>query len=498
MTADNTATPISICIISSASDPFSLCFLDVARYFRYHLSKAGLEVRSGISKNRLYNGHVNIVFGAHMASDLGMFRNYSCIFVNLEQLGSTGKKVAPAYLDLLSKSYRIDYDPSNSDALAVADQSKSCIATLGYAEYLAKQSTAIPLEERPIDILFYGAINEKRKAILQTVASSGTKITVVNGLFGPERDAIVAQSKLVLNISFYDKGTFEQVRIFQCLSLGTPVLSLLDQNTTNIPEAYQDSVFYTSPDYLAGFTTNYFKTDRFYEDARTKLDIFSHHNSFLGLEDILNLLYQAASDLPSYNPASAWRETPRINIGSGRKYMNGWLNIDINPDTSPDLVLDLAQPDLEFPIDANSETLGDFRLKEDSVDLIVADNVIEHIDNLTTFMTNCLRLLREKGRMVIIVPYHRSNTAWQDPTHVKAFNENSWIYYADWFWYLGWFAHRFSILSCEFLNMQEQVTTNQSDIHFMRVNLEKVQTTPAEKNIARLQRGDFGPLPFDD
>ncbi len=489
---------VSICVISSAGDPFSLCFLDVARYFRYHLSKAGLDVRNGISKNRLYNGYVNIVFGAHMASGIDMFRNYACVFVNLEQLGSTGKKVSTSYLDLLSKCYRIDYDPSNSNALDIADQSKSCIATLGYAEYLAKQSTAMPLEDRPIDILFYGAINEKRKAILQSIANAGVKITIINGLFGPERDDIVAQSKLVLNVSFYDKGTFEQVRIFQCLSLGTPVLSLLDQNTTNIPKAYQDSVFYASPDELVSFTTNYFKTDQFYKDSRKKLNIFSHHNTFPGLADILNLLSQAASDLPAYNPASAWMAAPKINIGSGKKYMNGWLNIDINPDTSPDLVLDLSEPDLEFPIDATSETLGEFKLKENSVDLIVADNVIEHINNLTAFMTNCLRLLQEKGRMVIIVPYHRSNTAWQDPTHVKAFNENSWIYYADWFWYLGWFTHRFSILSCEFLNMQEQVTTNQSDIHFMRVNMEKIQTTPAERNVARLQRGDFGPLPCDD
>ena len=28
---------------------------------------------------------------------------------------------------------------------------------------------------------------------------------------------------------------------------------------------------------------------------------------------------------------------------------------------------------------------------------------------------------------------------------VRAMNENSWLYYRDWFWYLGWFEHRFAV-----------------------------------------------------
>ncbi len=39
--------------------------------------------------------------------------------------------------------------------------------------------------------------------------------------------------------------------------------------------------------------------------------------------------------------------------------------------------------------------------------------------------------------------------AWQDPTHVRAFNEKSWLYYTDWSWYLGW-KDRFYLQSMEF------------------------------------------------
>ena len=49
------------------------------------------------------------------------------------------------------------------------------------------------------------------------------------------------------------------------------------------------------------------------------------------------------------------------------------------------------------------------------------------------------------GAMRIGVPYDLSWGAWQDPTHVRAFNERSWLYYTDWHWYLGWAEARFDM-----------------------------------------------------
>jgi hypothetical protein len=63
-------------------------------------------------------------------------------------------------------------------------------------------------------------------------------------------------------------------------------------------------------------------------------------------------------------------------------------------------------------------------------------------------MTNCKELLRVGGQMRIHVPYDLSLGAWQDPTHVRAFNENSWKYYTEWHWYLGW-PDRFELTTLE-------------------------------------------------
>jgi hypothetical protein len=51
--------------------------------------------------------------------------------------------------------------------------------------------------------------------------------------------------------------------------------------------------------------------------------------------------------------------------------------------------------------------------------------------------------------MLVGVPYDMSYGAWQDPTHVRAFNERSWLYYTDWHWYLGWTEARFDLQSLE-------------------------------------------------
>jgi hypothetical protein len=106
-------------------------------------------------------------------------------------------------------------------------------------------------------------------------------------------------------------------------------------------------------------------------------------------------------------------------------------------------------------------------------------------------MRNCLDLLRAGGQMVIEVPYEKSLGAWQDPTHVRAMNEHSWLYYTDWFWYLGWFEHRFAVREFKWLN-EKLGPCAKAEAAFMAVTLEKIPTTVAERMTARTMQPDFG------
>ena len=80
-------------------------------------------------------------------------------------------------------------------------------------------------------------------------------------------------------------------------------------------------------------------------------------------------------------------------------------------------------------------------------------------------------------------------TAWQDPTHVRALNRNSWLYYTDWFWYLGWLEHRFVLSRYETLDERLQ-PCEAGRAAFMRVVLTKAETSLRERMTARTMRAD--------
>ena len=124
-----------------------------------------------------------------------------------------------------------------------------------------------------------------------------------------------------------------------------------------------------------------------------------------------------------------------LNLGSGKDWQEDCLNADIQASKDPDWLLDITK----VPWGETIRTrLGELEIKRGMFDVILANDVLEHILDLVTAMTNCKDLLKVGGEMRIHVPYDLSLGAWHDPTHVRAFNENSWRYYTDWHWYLNW------------------------------------------------------------
>ena len=124
-----------------------------------------------------------------------------------------------------------------------------------------------------------------------------------------------------------------------------------------------------------------------------------------------------------------------LNLGSGKDFRQDCLNADIQAIKNPDWVLDITKVPWEETI---STRFGEIKVEQGMFTKIIANDVLEHIPDLVKAMTNCKDLLVEGGEFHIQVPYDLSLGAWQDPTHVRAFNENSWLYYTDWHWYLGW------------------------------------------------------------
>ena len=297
-----------------------------------------------------------------------------------------------------------------------------------------------------------------------------------------------------MNGSFYDSGRFEQVRVSHSLSLGAPVVSIYGQ-IDNFPEAFAGSIFGVRDADLERFFTEEFGKPAFYARAREHLAAFAR---FDPSDDYAAMAQFCAEWFAAFRgavPPSPWRPT-RLNLGSGKDYKLGWLNLDILEGSEPDLVLDLAKP-VSLPLESRTRFGSELVLEAGQLEAVYANNVLEHVGDLPCLMTNLLALLREGGECEIEVPYEKALSAWQDPTHVRAMNENSWIYYTDWFWYLGWFEHRFELVKAEWLDAEVK-PCGKPDAAFMRVRLRKMPTTLRERMVARMMRPDFGGIPEDD
>ena len=484
--------PINIVILQPKGYVHSLGLVDHARYFRYQFRRLGANV--SVLKNRLREDAVNVVFGAHLGFPSELLKRHACVFVNLEQLGHGGAKLSPQYLELLRTNMVVDYELANTQFYA--HDAAMPVIHFGYAPYLKSQAQqATALSERPIDLLFFGSINERRKAFLSKVSATGAKIKVIEQpLYGKERDEVVRTAKAVLNCHYYETNRFEQARAFHSMSLGTPVISERTPQT-QAPDFYDDTVFWLDEDMpVETFFAGYFGSQQYFADAAAKLGRFAQQDSL----PVYAVAMRAIADY--WDTWQAQRDTTplvprRINLGSGKDYMLGWLNVDILERAQPDLVLDLSQP-VEFPLATTSLHGTPLCLMEGEVEQVYANNVLEHVPDLPALMANILRLLKVGGQFMVEVPYEHALTAWQDPTHVRALNERSWIYYTDWFWYLGWMDYRFEVGSFSWLD-EAVKPCEKAQAAFMRVVLRKIQTTPAERTNARAMRPDFGGLDED-
>ncbi len=481
------STGVHLCIIQPLGYVHSMALLDAAFYFRHRLEQLGALVT--IAKNRLRRDAPNLVFGAHLGFDPTIRQNFPCIFVNLEQLGDGGSRLPPAYLELLRGSPVIDYDAANCHAYTDRPD-KVPLICFGYAPYLPAAS-APALSQRPIDLLFFGSMNERRKQLIERIEKTGRCVTVFDGpVYGPERDAFIMQSRAVLNCHFYESARFEQVRAFHVLSLGTPVVSERTERT--LPSAaFEQSISWFTDQTLEEFFSQEYSQEEFLTRAAVQLEYFRNSKPAGEFERALSFARTVFATARSVD-GSAPLAQRLLHIGSGKDYRPGWLNIDVLDSAQPDLRLDLCQPQT-WPAHFESPFWGSLQLHPGATDLIYANNVLEHVPDLPRMMRNCLDLLRCGGLMVIEVPYEKGLSAWQDPTHVRAMNENSWLYYTDWFWYLGWFEHRFKLREFKWLDAN-LAPSAQSSAAFMSVTLEKVPTTIAERMTARTMRPDFGGL----
>jgi hypothetical protein len=208
----------------------SAVFTDVAEVLRHGLVELGYA--ASVSPAALAAGCPNIILGAHLVEDTAQLPDDS-IILNLEQLGSSSVQLTPAYLDCLRRHAVWDYSPRNIAWLA-RHGVHARLLRLGYApalERVGASGNGAPVVQ-DIDVLFYGALNARRNLILQRLQQAGLRVEVVaGGALGEQLDALIARSKVVLNLYYYDTKIFEIVRVSYLLNNSKAVVAEVSEDT---------------------------------------------------------------------------------------------------------------------------------------------------------------------------------------------------------------------------------------------------------------------------
>lgn len=478
----NTIPPVHLVVMQPAGYVHSLGFLDQARYLRHQFRRFGAEVT--LAKNRLREDAVNIVFGAHLGFPVAWKQRHACIFFNLEQLGAGGAKVGDDYLKLLRSSAVVDYDAANLAAYA-ADPAEVPVVPFLHAPYLEPEGDELPLEQRPIDLLFFGSMNPRRQAFLQRIESCGVKVTgLAHALYGPERDRLVRQAKAVINCHFYETSRFEQARAFHCLSLGTPFVSERGPNTV-VPAGFEDAVqWLRGDDGLEQYFRHDFRSAAGFDAARARLAAWREHDP---MEAYADLLAFAAGYLEghrqSHDGLSAWR--PRqMQLETGAGYRPGWLNLDREERHEPDIVADLGAEPLQLPLDLGTRFGSPLRLEAGGLERLCAGRALERSADADALVGNALALLQVGGELQL------------DLQCGPGLDASVWQPWCDGYAERGWFEHRFELARSRWLDARSQPCEPETAAT-LEVVLRKRETTLAERMHARTWQAGFGGVPDD-
>lgn len=112
----------------------------------------------------------------------------------------------------------------------------------------------------------------------------------------------------------------------------------------------------------------------------------------------------------------------KLNLGSGYRKIDGYINVDNRQECNPDLIFDITD---KFPFDDNS------------IDEIRAYDILEHIPILSTIpvMEEIFRVLKNDGLFEHFTPTCEIGVAaFVDPTHINFWCKQRHLYFIDDTW----------------------------------------------------------------
>lgn len=211
----------------------------------YHalLDFEDIEVEISVgTKKRKYNDDIYFIICPQVFKKLPP--STKMVSIQLEQCVSDW--LDKSYLDKLKTSnYVYDYSKKNIEYLSIQEISAEKIgyfpisAILNYKQYLLKKYHYNFNGIKRNDILFYGNTDSPRRQKMLKVLGQHFKIRVEESLYGYEMLQAIDESRIVINIHYYESALLETTRIYECLSMGTCVVSETSADVNDYPHLKQ-------------------------------------------------------------------------------------------------------------------------------------------------------------------------------------------------------------------------------------------------------------------
>lgn len=156
---------------------------------------------------------------------------------------------------------------------------------------------------------------------------------------------------------------------------------------------------------------------------------------------------------------------PALDMGAAHSKPDGYLGVDQYENPNVDIVCDVTEG---------------IPLPDSSVGAIRAYDFIEHIPDGVALFNEFYRVLAPGGLLLIQVPSSDGRGAYQDPTHVTFYNENSFWYYTDPFYqkFVPTITCRFEALSLQTVYPSEWHATH--NISYVFADLKAIKQAPAK------------------
>lgn len=97
------------------------------------------------------------------------------------------------------------------------------------------------------------------------------------------------------------------------------------------------------------------------------------------------------------------KEINKLNLGSGANKKQGYINLDWNLNSDPDIICDLNK--IPYPF------------KENTFELIEASHILEHLDKPFDVMKELHRILKPGGSLIIKVPHFSRGFTHSEHSH---------------------------------------------------------------------------------